>query len=778
MEKKFFTNEEFNNVPCGMVTFSKDAPWKIICANDEYYNHFSNDNYLTLNIFDEDKPMLESLGERLKNSKSVSILYGCHSAEGKELKVSMAVSDYSAYTFIGVLRDETEKYRILEETQKEKERFVMALCNSKNIVFEDSVQQNSYVIYIPKENDNEVETIRGNTSCGIMFEKAVYQADKDFFIRNLYNPEERTLSARMKLRHDKDWKWYRVRRQFEFDKSGEISRVFGVISDINEEKMREKELREKNDLDPVLKIYNRNAAVSRINKYLRNNPDRRDYALLVMDIDEFKSINDTYGHLYGDAVIEMTAGVLKDVVNNFGFAGRYGGDEFFAFIHTSEIEEIEQKADEILSRIREFHTADNAEVTASIGISTGISFEKQPEYKEMFERADKALYSAKKSGKAKWCIYTDDMADGNSHAIDYEKEEEENNSEILNSKDLMKVFLELSASAKTSEATVYSIIKYITERFCFDWMQIMQVNSLEDLVTIKYEWCKDADFHNSSGRSGYYVHSDIMRFRNFFEKESIFMVCPENIAGFSPKFMREFEKNMKRNVVYIGDTTTDDVFYMFVCTRFDKSHVWLREECEELNVATKLMTMYISQTNRESENEIKLQRLLNYDRKTTLYSLAEFYVQLGRLRKLANENDEDIVLLNTDIGNFINVNMKFGYETGDKIIFDYGEKIKSAYSTEYCVATHLDGTDTFYIAFRAKKGEYSFLKKHHKEDIRYFEKKNEKYPGSNLIVRTGVYVLGKNEDGGYGFDCALIAKKNYSDRDHSFCVLYDKKLSD
>ena len=64
---------------------------------------------------------------------------------------------------------------------------------------------------------------------------------------------------------------------------------------------------------------------------------------------------------------------------------------------------------------------------------------------------------------------------------------------------------------------------------------------------------------------------------------------------------------------------------------------WQIEECVELNMATKLMTMYISQSDKETENEKKLRKIIDYDRKTSCYTIAKFYEQIGRLRKFAEE---------------------------------------------------------------------------------------------------------------------------------------------
>ena len=109
---------------------------------------------------------------------------------------------------------------------------------------------------------------------------------------------------------------------------------------------------------------------------------------------------------------------------------------------------------------------------------------------------------------------------------------------------------------------MYKIIRYVAEKFDIDWFQIMKVNTKEDLITISYEWCSDPKFQNNAGKRGYYAHSDIKRFKEFFEKYPVFILSNEKINGFSLKFQREFEKNKKNGeVVYNANITTGDSFF-------------------------------------------------------------------------------------------------------------------------------------------------------------------------------------------------------------------------
>ena len=762
MLKKYFEDESYNIIPCGVVAFQNDSTLKIISANDYYYSTYANGNFESLNICEEDKNIIADLKD--KNE----VVYKCIVSDGSIRYICMHLTKYNENDILGILIDVTEQHTNLVRMKDERRCFTFALKSSKNIVFEHNVADDNMTLYIPVKGQTELKklSIPNNT------EDAVYELtdkrDYGYLKENIYNEKVENISVRMKLPGNKNYEWHRIFRNFEHDEKGNLKRIFGTITNIEDEKHHEKELKEKIEIDPVLHVYNRNAGVERINEYIKSNPESRDYALFVIDIDDFKNINDTYGHLYGDTVIAMVAEMLNKATDDDAIVGRYGGDEFFVFLKSSRIAE---NADRVVDNVCKINISDDKRITCSVGVADGRIFEEVPNYKVLFSKADKALYSTKKNGKAHWEIYNENIVyDNSSHAIDYEVEDAENSTELFKTRDMMKVFLELSSSAKNSDDAMYKIIRYVAEKFDIDWFQIMKVNTKEDLITISYEWCSDPKFQNNAGKRGYYAHSDIEHFKEFFEKYPVFILSNEKINGFSLKFQREFEKNKKNGeVVYNANITTGDSFFMFVCTRFGYENPWQIEECVELNMATKLMT--ISQSDKETENEKKLRKIIDYDRKTSCYTIAKFYEQIGRLRKFAEEKDEQVALLNTDFSGMLDFNERFGQIEGDKVFEEFVNCILSS-DNDYNIITHIDGADIFYSAFRFKNLE-SF-DKIETVNKQFSKMINEKYPGAHIIVKTGIYVLKTNEVVGVGLDKALKAKKTVKNPTESFCIVYDK----
>lgn len=126
-------------------------------------------------------------------------------------------------------------------------------------------------------------------------------------------------------------------------------------------------------------------------------------SMLVLDIDNFKKINDTYGHKAGDKVLKVVGGLLQKQVRKADFSARYGGEEFVVLLPEIALDDAWQVAEKIRSAIEKkgFHSGEDAvTVTVSCGIA---QFQKGDTPESAFNRADTALYHAKGTGKNKSC---------------------------------------------------------------------------------------------------------------------------------------------------------------------------------------------------------------------------------------------------------------------------------------------------------------------------------------------------------------------------------------
>ncbi|MFC5452513.1 GGDEF domain-containing protein [Paenibacillus aestuarii] len=145
--------------------------------------------------------------------------------------------------------------------------------------------------------------------------------------------------------------------------------------------------------DGLTRLYNRKFFYNRVTQYVQRH---LPIAILFSDIDNFKKLNDTKGHQMGDDVLKQVAQILKDEVEEYGIAGRYGGEEMVVMVTDPSV-----KMEEFAERVRKRIESETI-VTASIGFSkykSGLSAE------ELIKQADEAMYKAKSTGKNKVVKY-------------------------------------------------------------------------------------------------------------------------------------------------------------------------------------------------------------------------------------------------------------------------------------------------------------------------------------------------------------------------------------
>ena len=133
-----------------------------------------------------------------------------------------------------------------------------------------------------------------------------------------------------------------------------------------------------------------------------------EFSILMIDVDYFKTINDTHGHLTGDAVLIQLAQILKESIRIVDSAGRYGGEEFLVILGKTDVHEGRQTAERIRQAV-ERHTFTNEEVSFHITISIGLTSVVADDHNDMslIGRADKALYKAKAGGRNQVVLASD-----------------------------------------------------------------------------------------------------------------------------------------------------------------------------------------------------------------------------------------------------------------------------------------------------------------------------------------------------------------------------------
>jgi len=185
-----------------------------------------------------------------------------------------------------------------------------------------------------------------------------------------------------------------------------VNHFIALIEDISELKRVEEELKFLASVDPMTKLYNRRYFIDISREILDlANRNKTDTSVMMLDIDKFKNINDTYGHSVGDDVIIKIASLLKKSSRESDIICRWGGEEFIILLPQTNINGAVAISQKIREKIENstITLSENKSLkfTISIGVSQLICEDENVEM--LINRADKALYEAKESGRNKVC---------------------------------------------------------------------------------------------------------------------------------------------------------------------------------------------------------------------------------------------------------------------------------------------------------------------------------------------------------------------------------------
>lgn len=187
---------------------------------------------------------------------------------------------------------------------------------------------------------------------------------------------------------------------------GQVRGIAGAILDITDRKMLEARLIEAAERDPLTNAYNRRKFFELADQIVqRTAGDGHPLAVAVIDVDQFKMINDRLGHAEGDNALRLIASVLEEAIGEGNVIARAGGEEFYALFPNASIYDAERIADRM--RVEVERSCRHAALSAVAGtVSIGLAglYPLEETLDEALKRADNALYLAKNSGRNRICI--------------------------------------------------------------------------------------------------------------------------------------------------------------------------------------------------------------------------------------------------------------------------------------------------------------------------------------------------------------------------------------
>ncbi len=362
--------------------------------------------------------------------------------------------------------------------------------------------------------------------------------------------------------------------------------AIGKFVDVHDQKV----LLERSQKDLLTGCYNKISAELLITEKLKT-ASACSHAIFMVDIDNFKAINDNLGHFFGDEVLKELADGLFKVFRDNDITARIGGDEFLVFLENiTDKNVLVQKAEKILEIFNKtyFGAYKNYSVSGSVGIA--LYPENGQTYDELYKNADKALYQAKLSGKNRYVAYTDDLNTGtmrNTTKI-------ENADRIAGSYfdyDLISAIFNVLYEHNGNEYSIKQALKFICDKYNADRSYVFE--TLDDGATYDntFEYCKEGIGSEQANLQG--IPSEL--FVDFIDK-AIHGIIYSNDLRETLQLDEAFAIMDNQGILSFvhAQIKKDDMMTFFIglddCT---KTRVWSEKEINSLQYIGKLLSIIL-----------------------------------------------------------------------------------------------------------------------------------------------------------------------------------------
>lgn len=407
-----------DSVDGGVARFALDDSFRVIWANTGFYalSSRTREDYARdvgnrgINVVhpEDGLTMLKTFREHAQKNDSLKAEYRILRKDGGTSWIYLRakrVGEWEGYPlFQGVFIDITQQKNIIRALEMEQQRYNVVTEITEEILF---------------EQDIATDTLTFSSNFEKLFNRPRsiehYLRDKHFL--EIVHPDDLHLLPSTKstefseddfmrfdarlLTSENTYQWFTICFKVLRDNAGKPTNVIGRLSNINDKKLEEDRLRREAQTDMLTGLYNKMTFKQLAEDMLSEGT----HALIIVDIDDFKNVNDTYGHLFGDEVILTVASVVRDGFRSSDITGRIGGDEFAVFARDALDENvIRNRCRQITARLADIDYPNGYRISVSMGISFYPRHGK--DYPTLFSHADAALYHLKKHrGKGGYAVY-------------------------------------------------------------------------------------------------------------------------------------------------------------------------------------------------------------------------------------------------------------------------------------------------------------------------------------------------------------------------------------
>jgi len=286
--------------------------------------------------------------------------------------------------------------------------------------------------------------------------------------------------------------WSCIRAATLFDQEGKPSYITGIIYDIDELKSDALSMKQQAQQDSLTKLLNKASSQQAIEEALANQKPNILSAMLLLDLDNFKAVNDNYGHMYGDAVLTQIGTTLRSLFRSQDVISRTGGDEFLIFLENVPSRDlVVDRCRLLVDTFRSQFQALMPDLPISVSVGAALFPAHGKTYTDLFRHADEALYNAKRKGKSQFSVYDPkekyEMLIGTATHIATRIDSDEQ--PTMNDDSLLRFVFRSLYESQNIDATIEELISFIGTHFDVSRVYIFENNDDNTCCSNTFEWC-------------------------------------------------------------------------------------------------------------------------------------------------------------------------------------------------------------------------------------------------------------------------------------------------
>ena len=414
-------------------------------------------------------------------------------------------------------------------------------------------------------------------------------------------------------------------------------------------------------LDPMTGLFNKIAMEQIVKKRLETETSAPFY-LGVIDVDNFKNVNDMLGHLFGDEVIQDVANAIANQAPDGSFVGRVGGDEFLVYSDQCSEEEFVNYLRMLCDSTRYEYVCDEGIVSAtcSVGYIEGQLNLKQ-EYEDYFHNADIAMYYAKQRGKAQFYKYESKMRLKRRASDIIASEGFRHERERQYDAEFVATAYGLLSDSKRISTSIEMLLRKIGERFGLKSLRVFEWIPDASGYQIHYGWSKVQ-------RKAFYPGEELMRNRwitRMGTDQSVIKI--EDYGKLNKKIQEQLFQVIDSAFVATNLMHSVEVRGFICFEALEQKRIWSAYEVATFEALTKAISAFVFLDKEKQKDRKIIESISKIDEVTGLLKKSVFEISVAEYLK-SKSSDVICGMLYVDICKFSMVNERFGYQDGNEVL--------------------------------------------------------------------------------------------------------------